>query len=710
MIGNIKVAISADLFSAFSGLPKAQQSKVAKFITNFQKNPCSTGINYEKINDSKDPNMRSVRIDQAYRGIVLKPEAGNVYMLLWVDHHDAAYQWARRHRCDINAQTGAIQVFEVETASDSEDKNTPPIEVDGVFKKLKDRELMRMGVPEALLPMIRAIVTEDDLEAVSTKLPVEAYEGLFLYLAGASYEEIIKEQEAALIQEVDTGDFAAALERMATRSRFVVVDDEVELAAMLNAPLEKWRVFLHPSQRRLVEGVKNGAVRVLGGAGTGKTVVAMHRAKWLAKNVVSENQKVLFTTFTKNLATDIETNLSVICNSEELKKIEVINLDRWVSRFLRKHGYEYEILYFDDGADFWAKALDLKPLDLDFPDMFYKEEWQRVLQPQNIETLDQYKRASRIGRGTRLNRTDRVKIWTVFEEYRNLLIQNRKKEVDDAYRDAAAILTEEAGRLPYAAVIVDESQDMSTQAFSLIRNIVPEGKNDLFIVGDGHQRIYGRNKVVLSHCDINIRGRSRKLRINYRTTEEIRRYAVNLLKNCQIDDLDGGTDDNKLFHSLTHGDPPLHEQFSDANEQASFILEYVRTIRDTGQQLSQICIVARTRYELKEIQSVLENGGIEVMQIKANHSDRGDNNSVRLATMHRVKGLEFDEVIIASFNEGLCPLKKNIEDRSDKVEVRQADTEERSLVYVAMTRAKKKCLILSYGVSSPYVSLLCKTA
>jgi len=193
------------------------------------------------------------------------------------------------------------------------------------------------------------------------------------------------------------------------------------------------------------------------------------------------------------------------------------------------------------------------------------------------------------------------------------------------------------------------------------------------------------------------------LRINYRTTEEIRRYAVNLLKNCHIDDLDGGTDDNKLFYSLTHGVAPLHEQFSDANEQVSFILEYVKTIRDTGQQLSQICIVARTRYELKDIQSISEKGGIKVMQIKANHSDRGHNDSVRLATMHRVKGLEFDEVIIASFNEGLCPLKKNMEDRGDKVEVRQADTEERSLVYVAMTRAKKKLIVTSYGQESSYL-------
>ena len=211
----------------------------------------------------------------------------------------------------------------------------------------------------------------------------------------------------------------------------------------------------------------------------------------------------------------------------------------------------------------FMKELYMSPLNQNY-DLISRlelaqEEWQKVIQPQSIETLEQYKRATRIGRGTRLGRADRIKVWPVFEEYRNLLTQNRKKEVDDAYRNVAALLAAGRRTLPYVAVLVDEAQDMSTQAFNLIRNLVPEGKNDLFIVGDGHQRIYGRNKVVLSHCGINIRGRSRKLKINYRTTEEIRKYAVGLLNGCQIDDLDGGIDDNKAFRSLTHGVPPLIE-------------------------------------------------------------------------------------------------------------------------------------------------------
>jgi len=701
MAEQFKVAISADFFSAFSALPKAQQSKVSKFITNFQKNPHSPGINYEKINSAADSSMRSVRIEQAYRGIVLKPETGNIYMLLWVDQHDEAYEWAGRHKCAINAQTGAIQVFEVEEgAVTSADEAHPETQLPGIFAELKDKELMRLGVPDLLLPLVRQIRSESDLEKIEHRLPQEAFEGLFMYLAGYRYDEIINERE---FQEdkVDTSDFGAALDRLVTRSRFVVVEDEIELQAMLNAPLEKWRVFLHPSQRRLAEGQRNGAVRVLGGAGTGKTVVAIHRAKWLADNIAGENQKVLFTTFTKNLATDIEKNLSSICSAQTLARIEVINLDRWVSHFLRKRKYDYSIIFGSEGKKYWELSLNLKPVELGLPDAFFLEEWQKVIQPQSIETLEQYRRASRVGRGTRLGRADRAKVWPVFEEYRTLLTRHKKKEVDDAYRDVAALLEGEAGQLPYCAVVVDEAQDMSTQAFRLIRQLVREGENDLFIVGDGHQRIYGRNKVVLSQCGINIRGRSRKLRINYRTTEEIRHSAVGLLEGCPVDDLDGATDDNKGYRSLTHGDPPEIRQFVSLEEQCQFVTEYLMRKQETSPE--NVCIVARTKAHLEPIGTALENAGLKVRFIKADQADDGDAGVIRLATMHRVKGLEFDEVLLASVNKGVVPLPMSVEDKGDSVEARMADMEERALLYVAMTRARKRVVVLGYGELSDYL-------
>ena len=237
----------------------------------------------------------------------------------------------------------------------------------------------------------------------------------------------------------------------------------------------------------------------------GKTVVAMHRARWLARNLPGRD-RILFTTFTRNLAADIEHNLGAICKPEELARIDVTNLDRWVVRFLRGRRYEFRIAFGRNPAA-WQRALDLRSPDLDLPDGFYDDEWEQVVQAHGVTTLDGYLRVSRVGRGSRLNRAARAKAWRVFDEYRTQLAERGLKEVDDAYRDAAVLLRNDRDALGYAAVIVDEAQDMGAQAYRLIRNVVPAGADDLFIVGDGHQRIYGRNRVVLGRCGIDVRGR-----------------------------------------------------------------------------------------------------------------------------------------------------------------------------------------------------------
>lgn len=334
----VKVAISGDFLGAYAKLPQGVQQKVSKFLTNFQRNPTASGIHYEKIHTAHDPHMRSVRIDETWRGIVLKPEQGNLYLLLWVDRHDDAYAWASRHRCKINPATGAIQVFEAvvvqeQQAEAAQTLQAPPPKL---FADLSDRDLTLLGVPNELVAQVRAIGSEQELDQLQAALPAEAYEGLFLVAAGDTVARLLAERETRVDQPVNTADFEAALERVESQSRFVVVDNETELAGVLNASLAQWRIFLHPSQRRLVQGLRSGPVRVLGGAGTGKTVVAMHRAKWLVEHWLPTNTKLLFTTFTRNLAVDIHANLKELCSPQELARIEVIHLDAWVRRFLHQ--------------------------------------------------------------------------------------------------------------------------------------------------------------------------------------------------------------------------------------------------------------------------------------------------------------------------------------------------------------------------------------
>ena len=709
------MAMSSEFLDAFARLPASQQRSVRTLITRFNADSTASGLNYERIQGARDRKLRSLRIDGSYRAVISKPEQGNVHMLLWADKHDEAYEWAKRHRCDINPETGAIQVYEPDSGVPAEPQTThdeQPADAGRsvrlieeleartpAFQDLRDRQLTRFGVPTAMLPEVREVRDEAALDAMQARLPVEAYEALFLYLAGETYEQLVADRETP--EQVDTDDFASALNRTESRTRFVVAEDDLALEAMLNAPLEHWRVFLHPTQRRLVERHWNGPVRVLGGAGTGKTVAAMHRARWLARSL--PEGRILFTTFARNLATDIENNLRSICSPEEMNRIEVTNLDRWVVRFLRGKRYEFHI-EFGRNREAWQRALDLKSPELDLSDSFYEDEWEQVIQAKGVVSEQEYRLVSRVGRGTRLGRGARVRVWPVFEEYRAQLAERGLKEVDDAYRDAAALLGEDGAGSDYAAVVVDEAQDMGAQAFSLIRAIAPTASNDLFIAGDGHQRIYGRNRVVMGRCGIDIRGRSRKLRLNYRTTEETRRWAANLLSGSDIDDLDGGSDDNKGIKSLTRGPEPVLERFDTREEQIEFLMRYLAALQTSGEALRAVCIVARTTGEREAIKQRLLARDVEVEVINRDTIDDAANAGVRLATMHRVKGLEFERVVMASMNEGLVPLSVAIAGKGDDTARESAETEERSLVYVAATRAKKELLVLSYGVPSPFFS------
>ena len=437
---------------------------------------------------------------------------------------------------------------------------------------------------------------------------------------------------------------------------------------------------------------------MLGAAGTGKTVVAMHRARWLARNL-PEPGRILFVTFTRNLAADIGHNLRAICKPEDLARIEVTNLDRWVTSFLRGRRYEFRIV-FGRAREAWQRALDVKPSELEVPDAFYDDEWEQVVQAHGVATRDEYLRVSRIGRGARLSRAARARAWCVFEEYRTQLAERGLKEVDDAYRDAAALLQSDREALGYAAVIVDEAQDMGAQAYRLIRSVVSPRPDDLFVVGDGHQRIYGRNNVVLGRCGIDVRGRSRKLRLNYRTTEETRRWAARLLAGRAIDDLDGGSDDDKGIRSLTHGPAPELRHFDSREQQSAFLVAYLKQVGAEEAALRGVCVVARTRQERDVIADLLKEHDLAHVALEAGAVDSAETEGVRLATMHRVKGLEFDRVVMASINADLVPLPAALDGRGDAVERESAETEERALVYVAATRAKKELLVLSFGTPS----------
>jgi len=720
----VTVAVSNDFFKSLNALSEKSRSKVATFISRFRANPRSPGLNYERIEGGKDPYIRSLRVDQEIRCIVRAPEKGDTHVLLWVDKHDDAYQWARRRTCHVNRISGALQVVDVESAEAavgdaieaavSQALAAPSAAIptqattrsNSLFSGCDDDQLMLLGVPEALLPAVRAVTSDETLSRLIEWVPQSCVDGLILLADGRPIEDVIDELERRRPANIDPEDLATALQTPESQAEFLVITDDDVLEAMLAAPMEQWRVFLHPSQRRLIEREWSGPVRVLGGAGTGKTVVAMHRARWLAKQMkqTQPTARILFTTFTRNLATDIRSNLTKICSPEELQRLEVIHIDGWVMNFLKGQGLPVRV--FNEGARkaCWDMAMAVADPSLGLDRRFYEEEWGDVVLAHGCRTLQDYISARRIGRGRRLTRQNRVDIWPVFDALRTEFRQRGLWEPEEAKQAATDLLRESGLNARYAAIVVDEAQDLDVASFTLIRALAGEPHpNDLFIVGDAHQRIYGK-PVVLSRCGIEIRGRSRKLRINYRTTEETRAWATAVLQGLDFDDLDGGSDSTSDYRSLMHGDFPLIKAFHDPADEQRFLFDTLRQLQQEQGSLSATCVVARTNSGVEKLNTALQRNGFATRIINKDESDEPSDPSLRLATMHRVKGLEFDQVFIPGLDDSQMPLRVELNQRPDQVSRELFELQERSLLHVAATRAKKRVVVSYSGKPSPLIA------
>lgn len=616
------------------------------------------------------------------------------------------------------------------------------------FRDMSDLEIRRLGIPEDYIPAVRAIRSDEDLEVLEAQLPREGFEAIFMVAAGEPLEKVLASlygQTAAAaateaspdgaavnvgttvdpagqpvdaagplrqLPPIDTEDFDAALERDATRRHFVVVTDDTDLEELLSASLERWRVFLHPEQRRLVERCWSGPVKVNGGPGTGKTVAAMHRARWLARQYRDlPGKPVMFTTFTKTLAEDIRQNLAGLCSPAELEKIEVVHIDSWALGLLgRFDNYGLRPLYRAPDRDLcWEAAWRIwhadAPGDLTgnplLSQKFLRAEFERVVMAQGCTTAEEYMRARRVGRGGQLGRAQRKGIWPIFAEYRNQLRTRGLIEPEDAFRDARQLLARQPQALGVRAMVVDEAQDISPAAWALIRAAVPQDENDLFIVGDPNQRIY-RHKVTLSAAGIHARGRSRTLKINYRTTDEIRRWAVTQLQGQGTDDLDGGTDDSlKGYRSLTHGEKP--EEIVSASVQED--VDHIRAIMcaqlgndamsadEMAQQARRVCVVSRTNRGLDALSAELEAQKVGFLRLTGETPDNAGDPGIRLATMHRVKGLEFDIVILAGY-KGASAYAATISREEDAGVAEDTEQAERCLLLVAATRARRYLAIL----------------
>lgn len=736
------LAISDSFFTVYGTLPRPVQKKLLAFMGKFRQNPDAPGLNYERIQNAASVGYRSARIDKNYRTVICHPEKGDVYFLLWAGKHEEAYRWARTHVCQINPVTGGMQFFELPGTVDApvtadsladasaKGKDGPAADAKGapsketgkdkagetkaapLFAAFSDDELLSVGVPQACLALVRGIAGRDELDRKGAGLPPDALESLAWLADGEPLETVIEAYGG--LQATD--DPVKALENERSRRSFKVIETDEEMMAVVNASLERWRVFLHPAQRKLVERTTTGPMVVRGAAGTGKTVVAMHRAVNLVRRADwAPGERLLFTTYTKNLAIDISEQLNLLCTPEEKRRIEVINLDAWLDRFLKQNQVTRRITYpgRPDYAECWSSALTMEDISLGLPESFYSEEWRRTVLAGEVKTEQEYLRALRKGRGTPLTRKQRKAVWPVFDEMRQQLANAGLMTVEDACFQALHLLAKEKGVTRYRAVIVDEAQDFGNEALRLLARLaLPEGDETkepcILLTGDGQQRIYARQGSLAS-CGINVRGRrSARLKLTYRTTEEIREAADQVLAGVAFDDMDEGVETLAGNLSNRHGEKPEVFVAATLEEECRWIADRVADLKASlGLEPADICVVTRKSVLLDQYEAGLQGLGLSTTRISRNKSDSADpkgRESLRLATMHRVKGLEFRAVFIAGASEGQIPFT-GIE-TEDKAEIAINDKTERSLFYVAASRAKDALFVSCCGEPGAFLKLL----
>lgn len=576
-----------------------------------------TGLHLEKINNARNPRFRSIRIDQSWRGIVLAPEQGDVFTLLKVLPHNDAYAWAQRRNVSVNTATGGIEIRDEEAI----DRTLPKLAKAAktaeslLFDSVGDSDLARLGIDDKTLAFARALTNPAQLDAAKSFLPETQWDVLCGLAAGFTPEEVWADLGAEILKEpVDTEDLDAAVLR--SRDRVVLVNGPDELVKVFAYPFATWRVYLHPTQRTVVDASFKGPARVTGGPGTGKTVVVLHRAHALAKR---NEGRVLVTTFTSTLSDTLRSGLDMIVDNEEVdERIEVSHVDRLAHRvFRRKHGPP-NLLSSDDEKGLWLSIIDR--LGLAFTDVFLAEEWRQVVLARRIATAAAYLAAKRTGRGRALGSRQRAQVWQAIWEFEQTLTQLSAWTHETVRREATALLEADPAK-PYRHIVIDEAQDLSPDQWRLLRAAVAEAPNDIFIAGDTHQRIYD-NRVSLRDVGINIAGRSTRLNLNYRTTAEILGWSLGLLRGERIDDMEGGLDSIAGCRSYVHGATPKLHGFDKADAETRFIASAVKAWIANGIKPSEIGIAVRAKWFGSKIQDALKAQGVKTIDLaKASTND-----------------------------------------------------------------------------------------
>lgn len=680
----------ADTFTdSLARLTGEEQKAVKTTAFDLQMNPASPGMQLHKLDKSKDKNFSSVRVNADIRLIVHRTDSS--LLLCYVDHHDAAYRWAERRKLETHPTTGAAQLVEIrETVREItvpkhvEAKQTAPPKP-ALFGHVTDDALLGYGVPGEWLEDVRG-ADEDSLLALTDHLPAEAAEAL-LNLAMGGLPPV--PQPVA----VGVDPFA----HPDAQRRFRLMENVEELERALDYPWEKWTVFLHPAQRQLVERDFNGPARVSGTAGTGKTIVALHRAVFLARS--NPDARVLLTTFSETLANALRTKLRRLIGNEPRlgERLEVHSMNSIGQRL-----YELNI-----GPICIATRQQLRDTLTEaakgseghkFSPHFLFTEWEQIVDAWQLDTWEAYRDVKRLGRKTRLPEAQRRILWGIFEKVRSQLA------VDGLTTDAGmynqmAVRIADSKHPSFDYAVVDEAQDINVAQLRFLAALGDERPNGLFFAGDLGQRIF-QQPFSWKSLGVDIRGRSQTLRINYRTSHQIRMQADRLL-GPEVSDVDGNVENRRGTQSVFNGPAPDILVFDTPAEEIDAVAKWLDARKGEGVQPHEIGVFVRSTAELERARTAVERAAL-AFRVLDEHVETA-HGVVSVSTMHLAKGLEFRAVVVMACDDEVIPSQERIETVADDADLEEVYETERHLLYVACTRVRDCLMVTSGAVPSEFL-------
>jgi superfamily I DNA/RNA helicase/mRNA-degrading endonuclease RelE of RelBE toxin-antitoxin system len=708
----------ADTFTDSLARLTGDEQKVVKTTAfDLQMNPANPGMSFHKLDKARDKNFWSVRVSRDIRLIVHRTPQS--LLLCYVGHHDDAYHWAECRKIETHPQTGAAQIVEIRerveeiTIPKYVEREPSGLTSAPLFAAVADGDLLSWGVPAEWLPDVRTVSSEDGLLALTDHLPAEASEALVELATGGAPRlsippitartAVISEQESIEHLRFDSEDAAGtvpladAFNHPDAQRRFRTIESSEELERALDAPWDKWTIFLHPAQREWVEKDYSGPARVSGSAGTGKTIVALHRAVHMART--HPEARVLLTTFSDALANALKVKLRRLVGNEPhlAERIDVYSMDAVGERLYKTAFGSLRLASSQDIATWLESAAKAHP-GHGFSAAFLRSEWSSVVDAWQLRSWDDYRDVQRLGRRTRLPEARRKVLWVIYADVLTKLETEGKVTRAGMFARLAGELARRV-RPPYDFAVVDESQDINVAQLRLLAALGDGRPNALFFAGDLGQRIFQQPFSWRSQ-GVDIRGRARTLHMNYRTSHQIRAQADRLLDPV-VADVDGNQEERKGTVSVFNGPEPEVRTFDDAAQESAAVGEWLASRAKEGVPSGEMAVFVRSQAELDRVLEAVKASGMESQGLDEHM--RIEPGKVAISTMHLAKGLEFRVVVVMACDDEVVPSQSRIDAIADDADLEEVYNTERHLFYVACTRARDRLWVSGVEPASEFI-------